>query len=77
MQEPNHNAFWSIRPYRIIGSYPINEWKEKKQLEMPLREQRVQDDRDQFFNSEIGLQISEHDAASQNEGSLLAFMGNK
>ena len=57
MAEQNYNAFWLHRQYQILGSYPINEWKDRKAVELSTRAQRVQELQNSFFNSDIGDQL--------------------
>ena len=57
MAAQDYNALWSQRPFRIIGSYPIDDWQTSKNAEMAARLQRVERSRTAFFNTEIGRQV--------------------
>ena len=71
MAEQNYNAFWSHRQYQILGSYPINEWKDRKAVELSTRAQRVQELQNSFFNSDIGDQLTEVEERPANTAEAL------
>jgi hypothetical protein len=71
MAAQDYNVFWSKRPFHIIGTYPINEWKTAKQSETTSRLQRVEQLRSTFFSSDIGGQVSEREHNADNKGHVL------
>ena len=42
MAQQDYNTFWSQRPFHIIGSYPIEEWKAIKTAQLTARNERVE-----------------------------------
>jgi hypothetical protein len=71
MAAQDYIGFWSKRPFHIIGSYPINEWKAAKQSDIISRVERVEQLRSTFFNSDIGAQVAEQDQNSNNKAEAL------
>lgn len=55
-----YEEFWSIRQIHVIGSYPIEQWRERKEAQMLMRQHRVEEGRRLFEESEIGLTIWPH-----------------
>ena len=53
MTEQDYNSFWSRRKYQLVGSYPINGWKDRKVIELTARAEKVQEARESFFSSDI------------------------
>jgi hypothetical protein len=71
MAVQDYNAFWSKRPFHILGSYPINEWKTSKEYEINSRDKKGEQLRSKFFSSEIGRHVREHENISENMGHAL------
>lgn len=77
MAAQDYNAFWSQRPFQIIGSYPIDDWQTSKRAQTTARLERVEQTRNAFFNSEIGTQVVQVQRSSNKAHALLQWAVNK
>ena len=57
MANATGDAFWSQRVFYILGSYPTDDWKAAKHVEMTARQERLQTSQGEFFKSDIGRQV--------------------
>lgn len=78
MAGQDYNVFWSARPFHIVGSYPINDWKATKESEIRARRQRVDQLRAAFFNSDFSAPTDEpEDNSDSQEHCLRRWAINK
>lgn len=78
MAEEDFVGFWSKRPFKIIGSYPIGNWQTSKNVASAARLETTEQSRHAFFASEIGRQVVDVDEHSSDKADfLLAWAKNK
>lgn len=71
MTTQEYNNFWSARPFKIIGSYPLADLQTGRNTEMHARLQTVEEKRSAFLQSDLGRQVADRKSDFSTKGEAL------